>query len=738
MLLIKNKKNFLYFLAPLILILITGIVYYPSLKYSFQFDDGPNITKFFNIRHFSFWDLFLTGSRWISYWLNTINYKIGGFNPLVYRVVNLSFHLITGLLVFTFIYLILNNLKTNNYLKQNAFKIAILTMTIFLLHPVQTQTVSYIIQGQLEGLASLFVMSILILFIFWSQTKNFFIKYLLFCLIILFSAFSTGTKEIAIVSPFLLMLTDWFFIAQGNWKSYKKRIPIHLTILITVFGFYLYFLKPTFFIKLLGFQHLANNNMGNIITQNPTEYITPGLFFISQFKVILHYFWIFIWPFNISVEYDWKLVNGFYDINCLLPLLLLLLILFFIIYLLKKDKINAIAFGFIWFFICILPRSSFIPSAELLMDYKTYLASVGYIFFLSLMIIKLCELISKKLKKSQNIVFSFILFLFIFTLSFFTYTRNKVWRTALEFWENIVLNAPGKARGYNNYGVELSLLNRHQEAIPFFKKAIKMEGRIYWDPYTNLASSYAILDKMDMAIATLEKSLSINPYQPEAYNNLGTFFLHLEEFDKAEKAFKNAMILRANYGRAMCNMGRLYLMKGDIELAWQYFRKCCVEADLDHDIMGFIPYATTSMNLKKYDDAIFACSKVISIAPESPEAREAMFNMGNCLYLKNEFLDSAKVFGEFIKKYPKDTRGWCNVIECYIALENPQKALDYVEQAKRSSLNIPALQAQEARCLAMLGYIDVAIDILKNFIKRPDVSTDLKIAARQVLQNLLR
>ena len=40
-----------------------------------------------------------------------------------------------------------------------------------MLHPVQTQTVSYVIQGQLEGLAGLFIMAIVLSFIFMATTN---------------------------------------------------------------------------------------------------------------------------------------------------------------------------------------------------------------------------------------------------------------------------------------------------------------------------------------------------------------------------------------------------------------------------------------------------------------------------------------------------------------------------------------------------------------------------------------
>ncbi len=101
---------------------------------------------------------------------------------------------------------------------------------------------------------------------------------------------SCGTKEIAIVSPLFIMLTDWFFIAQGDWHIFKKRIPLHILFFLTVLGIYIYLLKTIISSETyLELSMVAHNNIGNVLTENPAEPIKPLHFFISQFKVILHY-----------------------------------------------------------------------------------------------------------------------------------------------------------------------------------------------------------------------------------------------------------------------------------------------------------------------------------------------------------------------------------------------------------------------------------------------------------------
>ena len=104
-----------YLLAPIILAAITTLVYLPSLHYDFQFDDVANIKKFFASRTLSFSSWVFNSSRWISYWLNTVNYKLGKFDPFYYRTFNVLFHIITGILLFFVTLEALSRLKKNNY-----------------------------------------------------------------------------------------------------------------------------------------------------------------------------------------------------------------------------------------------------------------------------------------------------------------------------------------------------------------------------------------------------------------------------------------------------------------------------------------------------------------------------------------------------------------------------------------------------------------------------------------------
>lgn len=743
-------RRLLLFLPPIVLLCITAVVYYPSLHYEFQFDDIANIKKHFQIRSHSLWEQFFKGPRWISYWLNSIYYTIDKFNPFYYRLGNLIIHSLNGILVFFILFLGLSKLRRSNFFKHHAFSISFLTALLFLLHPIQTQAVSYVIQGQLEGMAVLFILAISLCFILIATTTNVLMRYSLTVLLLILAAFSSGTKEIAIVSPLLLVLLDWFFVSQGDWKRLKKNFILHSLIFVVVGLCYFFLLKPAFFFELFGLQMKAKNNIGNIITSKPGEMITPWTFFISQFKVILHYFWVFLCPYGMSVEYDWKLCPSLFSFDCIVPFLVLLFMGYLLLRLWKKDKTHLILFGALWFIIMILPRSSIIPSAELMYDYKTYGASFGLFFIISCALIWLfrwsyvsvlayCGRLNECGEdvridyqgRGVSICSFLSMVIMASLLGIGSYSRNKVWRSGLEFWGDILKKAPGKARAYNNYGVELSTkLKRFEESIFYFKKAIKMD-HLYPDPCNNLAVAYANLSKIDEAISAVRQGLSIKSNYPEGYNNLASFLLMKKDYIASEKAAKAAIALRPWYGKAYLNLGRVYLELGKNEAALECFRNACTKADLDNEF-GFSNYAQVAMNLQRYDEAVCAYQKLKMINPHN---QSIDFNLANAYLLANQSEKAIRLYEALMRKNPRDARIVYNCAEAYFKSNNFKKALDYFNKLQRYAYTFPQVKLRIAECYNKLGNIELSQKIFRQIADDQRMPNELKRAAQRMLYN---
>jgi hypothetical protein len=320
-----------------------------------------------------------------------------------YRAFNLMFHIITGLLIFFLILELFKFLEKDSFLSRNAVLIAFMTSAFFLLHPVQTQAVSYVIQARMEGLATLFIVATVFGFVKIFTTKNLFFKFFWAVFGIACGLCSCGTKEIMIVTPALILLVDWFFISQGKWSNFKKRFVYYASFIAIFVAFVIHYLGYQIFLDTLLLKATSANNRGNILTNNAFDVITASHFFISEFKVVIHYLAMFLWPSLICVEYDWKLCDSFFSSDSFFPFLMLVALFSVAIFTLIKRKNTFFAFGFFWFWICVAPRTTIYPSAELLCDYKTYLASIGVFFILAVSSVYLLKFAFEKIKQIPEI-----------------------------------------------------------------------------------------------------------------------------------------------------------------------------------------------------------------------------------------------------------------------------------------------------------------------------------------------
>src|SRR3989338_987408 len=147
------------FYAILSLSLIGVAVYLNSFGVEFQFDDVPVITKNYLIRHLTDAGrlFFYDPTRFLTHLSFALNYHFHGPNPFYFHLVNLVLHIICAVLVFCIVRSTLL-IRSHHTTKDSSavFPAAFFCSLIFLVHPIQTEAVTYIAQRS-TLLAALFV-----------------------------------------------------------------------------------------------------------------------------------------------------------------------------------------------------------------------------------------------------------------------------------------------------------------------------------------------------------------------------------------------------------------------------------------------------------------------------------------------------------------------------------------------------------------------------------------------------
>ena len=138
---------------PLLLIIIGVVAYRNSLDCGFIFDDANTITD--NPAIHALRPIFYWPSRFVVNLTFKLNYAIGRFNVVDYHVVNLLIHVLAGLTLFGVIRrTLLSDMFKQRY-QQSAPWLALIGATIWLAHPLQTESVTYICQ-RYESMMGLF------------------------------------------------------------------------------------------------------------------------------------------------------------------------------------------------------------------------------------------------------------------------------------------------------------------------------------------------------------------------------------------------------------------------------------------------------------------------------------------------------------------------------------------------------------------------------------------------------
>lgn len=706
-----------------LLIGLTVITYWASLWYGFIFDDLPQITQNHYLKVLSLKDLFFGFSRWISTLLNGLTIQWWGLNPCAFRTVNLALQCINGLLVY---YVTFQALRTKNsaWWQKHAASISFFTTALFLLHPLQTQTATYIIQMRLEGLVLFFILTMIALLIAYSRSTTINRQLFYSILITLTALLSAGTKEIIIVLPLLVLLYDWFCIAQGNVTQLKQRLIIHALVALAVWGTFFGYTKPFSPTQVLSMSVSLPNNRGNVLTGNAAEKISSTRYFMSQFKVIAHYLIIFFVPIGLSFDYDYTLSRSLADSTVLIPLLLLLLLLAWTAVRFWRDQQDLVSFIVGWFFMSILPRASIVPSTELVCDYKTYIASPAIMALIAYLMVRGYEkaepFVSTMIPALHRSLF--ISSCLLAALSFSSYWRNTVWSSPLLFWGDVIAKAPHKARAHNNYAVALSELGRKEEAIESFKESIRCDA-YYAEPIINLALHYQLANEDDKAFTLYQHAMTINEPHALMYNNLGMLHMKREAYDKALQSFDIAVAMNPFYTRAHTNRARVLLALNQKEKALESLEKAI--SSTEELVEALRMHAELAQQLGHHDRALISLARIMKFDPSVP----TLFRMGVNLYGLGNFTAAADYFQQAYALLPTDRALCYNYGQTLMRLGRFNQALSLMAQCPAAQF--PFAPVHTAYCLAQLAHTDKAIALVKDILANSP--GPVKAAARDLI-----
>jgi tetratricopeptide (TPR) repeat protein len=571
-----------------IIIIVAIIGYANTFQFPFYFDDQSSITDNPAIHSLSAFfgkngGYDFLPNRVVGYLTFALNYQVGGDNVVGYHVVNLLIHIMNGLLVYALVRLTQRTpffegqgtemqglgtgdwgLRTQNSKLKTQNFIPFFTALLFVSHPIQTQAVTYIVQ-RLTSLATFFYLAALVCHVRWRLARQAGAQFVSrpvlpwWLLSLSWAVLAMKTKEIAFTLPLTALLYEFAFFGRPRLRQLPELAPLLLTLAIIPLTM-LNILKPA--------GEVLSDVSKATVAQSA---LTRWEYLNTQFNVIVTYLRLLLFPVNQNLDYDYPISSSLLEPGIALSLLLLLGILGLAVWLWRAGSntnspftihfsplFRLPAFGIFWFFLTLAVESGIIPIADVIVEHRLYLPSVG--FFLA--VTAGGSLLAEKLKLSGRTA-GVVLAGVVLLLTGATYSRNEVWRDWITLWSDTARKSPNNPRAFNCLGVGYQRQNHHEEAIREFLTSIRIFPE-YAEGYYNLGVSYQALGRNEEAVAMYERSVALGLDAPQAYTNLGVTYAAQGRFAQAADAFTEAVrrapdniVMRRNLAGALMQQGRL-------------------------------------------------------------------------------------------------------------------------------------------------------------------------------------
>lgn len=188
----------------------------------------------------------------------------------------------------------------------------------------------------------------------------------------------------------------------------------------------------------------------------------------------------------------------------------------------------------------ISPHSSIAPLTEMVNEHRPYMP----LAMLSLAWILLFGDIFSKYLASKRFTRSWLLAtlcLSVATLSLLTWERNKVYKTAETYWEDVLKKAPS-SRAHLNYGLVQMQKGRLQESLAHFQTALTFAPR--WHIiHINLGINYEALGKRDLALEHYHQAVENERYGSQSLLYRAKFYLKTTQYALAAADFQRSLEL---------------------------------------------------------------------------------------------------------------------------------------------------------------------------------------------------
>jgi len=353
--------------------------------------------------------------RPLPYFTFAVNHALGGLEPFGYHVFNVVVHLANGWLLWWVVSWTLARRgmgRPDAEPRADAGTVAAIAAAVWLLHPIQTEAVSYVYQ-RIEVLAATAAFGTLATFLAAVDAEGT-RQRLLVAASVACAAAGMACKEWFVVVPPLILLFD-LLVVGGPWRQVLVRR-----------GWWHAALAATWLV--LAAVVVSQRGLYSEFAADASGLQHRLLYLVNQPAVILWYLTLLVVPVGQSLDHGMPLATGWW---LAAPCLVLAGALAACLIAFRRHA--AAAWLGLAFFLLLAPTSSIQPVHDACVEHRMYLP-----------------------------------------LAVVTFNRNAIYATPRAAWADAVAKSPPSSRARARLATELSRDQQHDEAIAIAREAVAL------------------------------------------------------------------------------------------------------------------------------------------------------------------------------------------------------------------------------------------------------------------------
>lgn len=585
-------------ILPFLIVLATVAAYSNSFRVPLIFDDANYVLYNSAIRSGRIADL--PRPRFVVYLTLLANRRLGG-NIADYHATNLAIHTLSALLLYGVLRRALVSDALRGRYRQVYSALAGVAACLWAVHPLQTQSVTYVIQRS-ESLTGLFYL--LTLYCLARSASG--VRQTLWgaCAVAACAA-GMGCKEIMVTAPVLALAYDRVFLARSWRELARRRRLVHAGLLASW--------AVLAWLMVSVHSQPGGSGYGSETAGFGFDRISPAAYAITQFGVVVRYLRLAAWPHPLCLDYAWPVAAGMGEV---LPQFLFLCALG-IAALWALVRVPPLGFLGLWFFGILAPTSSVMPISDPAVEHRTYLPLAAFMLFEVLAAWELARRVPARNRNGfalRGPIVVCVTSLWIFLFIGMTFRRNHDYRSRKAIWASVLKTCPHNPRARNNYASALANDDKDFEAaIPHFREILRIKPD-YVSAYKNLGICLIMTGAIDEGIAWCRKALEAEQgpmCDADAMFDIGIGLARKGDPAGAAQQYRAAIARYPAIVKAYNELGKVLVRMGDVEEAESQFRKAIALyphfAGAHYELAGLLDRKNLSAEaISHYESAIKA------------------------------------------------------------------------------------------------------------------------------------